>query len=157
MPDTPVLQSLAGVSALGLPSALSSRFLEPFVIATKVINVPVAKYHPLTGVTCGLKNWFGITGVRRIVLHEDVQRSIAELAALMRPTLTVVDATVGHGGHAELFARAIGVHGRLVALDVHDYVEKAGRIGNPQRLSTNRWAGSIQRLHCNLKTVSLFS
>jgi uncharacterized protein (DUF362 family) len=67
--------------------------LEPFVIATKVINVPVAKHHSLTGVTCGLKNWFGITGRMRITLHGDVQRSIAELAALMRPTLTIVDAS----------------------------------------------------------------
>jgi uncharacterized protein (DUF362 family) len=67
--------------------------LEPFVIATKIINVPVAKQHPLTGVTCGLKNWFGITGVSRLTLHGDVQRSIAELAALMRPTLTIVDAS----------------------------------------------------------------
>jgi uncharacterized protein (DUF362 family) len=67
--------------------------LEPFVLATKVINVPVAKHHPLTGVTCGLKNWFGITAVRRMMLHGDVQRSIAELAALMRPTLTIVDAS----------------------------------------------------------------
>jgi uncharacterized protein (DUF362 family) len=67
--------------------------LEPFVIATKVINVPVAKHHSLTGVTCGLKNWFGITAISRIMLHGDVQRSIAELAALMRPTLTIVDAS----------------------------------------------------------------
>jgi uncharacterized protein (DUF362 family) len=67
--------------------------LEPFVLATKVINVPVAKHHPLTGVTCGLKNWFGITAVSRILLHQDVQRAIAELAALMRPTLTIVDAS----------------------------------------------------------------
>jgi uncharacterized protein (DUF362 family) len=67
--------------------------LEPFVIATKIINVPVAKQHPLTGVTCGLKNWFGITGVSRLTFHGDVQRSIAELAALMRPTLTIVDAS----------------------------------------------------------------
>jgi uncharacterized protein (DUF362 family) len=67
--------------------------LEPFVIATKVINVPVAKTHPLTGVTVGLKNWFGITGQSRISLHGDLQHSIAELAALMRPTLTVIDAS----------------------------------------------------------------
>jgi uncharacterized protein (DUF362 family) len=67
--------------------------LEPFVIATKVINVPVAKHHSLTGVTCGLKNWFGVTAIARMMLHGDVQRSIAELAALMRPTLTIVDAT----------------------------------------------------------------
>ncbi len=67
--------------------------LEPFVIATKVINVPVAKHHPQTGVTCGLKNWIGITGKLRIMFHDDLQRSIAELAALMRPTLTIVDAS----------------------------------------------------------------
>ena len=67
--------------------------LEPFVIATKIINVPVAKHHSLTGVTCGLKNWFGVTAVQRILLHQDVHRAIAELAALMRPTLTIVDAS----------------------------------------------------------------
>jgi uncharacterized protein (DUF362 family) len=67
--------------------------LDPFVFATKIINVPVAKHHPLTGVTCGLKNWFGVTAVQRMMLHQDVQRAIAELAALMRPTLTIVDAS----------------------------------------------------------------
>jgi uncharacterized protein (DUF362 family) len=67
--------------------------LEPFVIATKVINVPTAKHHDLTGVSCGLKNWFGITAKNRMMLHTDVQRSIAELAAMMRPTLTIVDAS----------------------------------------------------------------
>ena len=67
--------------------------LDPFVVASKIINVPVAKHHPLTGVTCGLKNWFGITTKGRLLLHQNVQRAIAELAALMRPTLTIVDAT----------------------------------------------------------------
>ena len=67
--------------------------LEPFVWATKVINVPVAKHHPLTGVTAGLKNWMGITGKLRITMHEDIQRSIAELAMMMTPTLTIIDAT----------------------------------------------------------------
>ncbi len=67
--------------------------LEPFVLATKLINVPVAKHHPATGVTAGLKNWIGITSKLRFTFHEDLQRSIAELAALMRPTLTIVDAS----------------------------------------------------------------
>ncbi len=67
--------------------------LEPFVWATKIINVPVAKHHPLTGVTAGLKNWMGITGKLRMMMHEDIQRSIAELAMSMLPTLTIVDAT----------------------------------------------------------------
>ena len=67
--------------------------LDPFVIATKLINVPVAKHHSLTGATAGMKNWIGITGKLRIMFHDEIQRSIAELAALMRPTLTVVDAS----------------------------------------------------------------
>lgn len=67
--------------------------LEPFVLATKLINVPVAKHHELTGITAGLKNWIGITSKLRLTFHEDIQRSIAELAALMRPTLTIVDAS----------------------------------------------------------------
>jgi uncharacterized protein (DUF362 family) len=67
--------------------------LEPFLWATKIINVPVAKHHPLTGVTAGLKNWMGITGKLRMTMHEDIQRSIAELALMMKPTLTIVDAT----------------------------------------------------------------
>ena len=67
--------------------------LEPFVIATKVINVPTAKSHAGTGLSAGLKNWIGITGKQRVMFHAALQRSIAELAALMRPTLTVLDAS----------------------------------------------------------------
>jgi uncharacterized protein (DUF362 family) len=67
--------------------------LEPFVVATKIINVPVAKHHNLTDTTAGMKNWIGITGKLRVMFHNDLDRSIAELAALMRPTLTVVDAS----------------------------------------------------------------
>jgi uncharacterized protein (DUF362 family) len=67
--------------------------LEPFVAATKIINVPVAKHHNLTNTTAGMKNWIGITGKLRVMFHTDLDRSIAELAALMRPTLTVVDAS----------------------------------------------------------------
>ena len=67
--------------------------IEPFVVATKIINVPVAKHHPLLGATAGMKNWIGITNRLRLVFHNDLHQSIAELAALMRPTLTVVDAT----------------------------------------------------------------
>jgi len=67
--------------------------LEPFVTATKIINVPVAKHHNLTGTTAGMKNWIGITGKLRIMFHNQIEWSIAELAALMRPTLTVVDAS----------------------------------------------------------------
>jgi len=74
--------------------------VEPFVVATKIINVPVAKFHSLIGLSAGMKNWLGITNKLRLNFHNDLQRSIAELAAMMRPTLTIVDATrvLMHGG-----------------------------------------------------------
>jgi uncharacterized protein (DUF362 family) len=66
--------------------------LEPFLNADKLINVPVAKHHSLTGVTLGLKNWYGILGGRRNRLHQRIHESLADLAEFMRPTLTIIDA-----------------------------------------------------------------
>jgi uncharacterized protein (DUF362 family) len=67
--------------------------LEPFITATKIINVPCAKHHSLTRATLGMKNWYGILGGRRNQLHQRINDSVVELALLMRPTLTVMDAT----------------------------------------------------------------
>ena len=36
----------------------------PFLEADKVINLPIAKHHALTGATLGMKNWYGILGGR---------------------------------------------------------------------------------------------
>ena len=66
--------------------------LDPFLEADKVINVPIAKHHSLTGVTLGMKNWYGILGGQRRRLHQRIDESLVDLAAFMRPTLTVMDA-----------------------------------------------------------------
>ena len=66
--------------------------LEPFVAADKMINFPVAKSHSLTGVTLGMKNWYGILGGERSRLHQHIHESLADLADFMRPTLTIIDA-----------------------------------------------------------------
>jgi len=65
---------------------------EPFLEADKVINIPVAKHHSLTGVSLGLKNWYGILGGQRRRLHQRIDECLADLAAFMQPTLTVLDA-----------------------------------------------------------------
>jgi uncharacterized protein (DUF362 family) len=62
------------------------------VDADKVINVPVAKHHNLARYTGAMKNWYGVLGGRRNRLHQSIDRSIADLATFMRPTLTVIDA-----------------------------------------------------------------
>jgi uncharacterized protein (DUF362 family) len=65
----------------------------PFARATKIINVPIAKDHGSARITAGMKNWIGITQHERGRFHQSLDESIASLALLMRPTLTVVDAT----------------------------------------------------------------
>lgn len=66
--------------------------LEPFLAADKLINIPIAKHHSLTGATLGMKNWYGILGGVRHRLHQRIHESLADLAAFMRPTLTILDA-----------------------------------------------------------------
>jgi uncharacterized protein (DUF362 family) len=64
---------------------------EPFLTADKIINVPIAKHHSLTGATIGMKNWFGMLGGQRNQLHQHIHESLVDLADFVRPTLTVVD------------------------------------------------------------------
>jgi len=65
--------------------------LDPFLAADKVINIPVAKHHSLTGATLGMKNWYGILGGPRHRLHQRIHESLVDLADFMRPTLTIID------------------------------------------------------------------
>ncbi len=65
---------------------------------------------------------------RGIIQHEPVLSN--ELLDLLgpRPGETVLDATLGHGGHAGLLAAAIGSAGRLIGLDVDQAnLDRAGR------------------------------
>ena len=64
---------------------------EPFLQADKIINLPIAKHHALTGATLGFKNWYGILGGERNRLHQQIHQSLVDLAAFMLPTLTMID------------------------------------------------------------------
>ena len=57
------------------------------------INVPIAKHHGLSGLTLGLKNVMGVIGGRRGKIHHDIAQNLADLNTVVRPALTVVDAT----------------------------------------------------------------
>jgi uncharacterized protein (DUF362 family) len=66
--------------------------LQPFLDADRLINVPIAKHHSLTGVTLGMKNWYGLIGGDRNRLHQRIHESIVDLTSFAKPTLTVMDA-----------------------------------------------------------------
>ncbi len=57
------------------------------------INVPVAKHHGLSRLTLGLKNVMGIMGGNRGSIHKNLDAALADVHAVFRPHLTVVDAT----------------------------------------------------------------
>jgi uncharacterized protein (DUF362 family) len=66
--------------------------LKYFIEADKIINVPIVKNHTLSRATIGMKNLYGIIGGNRGQLHQQIHRSIVDLATFLRPTLVVVDA-----------------------------------------------------------------
>jgi uncharacterized protein (DUF362 family) len=109
----------------------SWKVFEPFLIADKVINLPIAKHHDLTGATLGFKNWYGILGGERNRLHQQIHQSLVDLAAFMLPTLTLIDCyrvllrNGPTGGNVE----DVAVHKTLVAgtdpVALDAYVAKA--------------------------------
>ncbi len=57
------------------------------------VNMPIAKHHGLSKLTLGLKNIMGVIGGDRGKIHQSLGQKIADLNTVVRPTLTVVDAT----------------------------------------------------------------
>lgn len=57
------------------------------------INVPIAKSHGIAKLTLGLKNIMGVIDGKRGLLHQNIAEKLADLNAVLRPKLTVIDAT----------------------------------------------------------------
>jgi len=61
--------------------------------ADVLIDVPIAKHHSLAGLTLAIKNLMGVIRPRgRNRLHRNLHQRLADLATVIRPTLTIVDA-----------------------------------------------------------------
>jgi uncharacterized protein (DUF362 family) len=60
--------------------------------ADKVINVPIAKHHGLAKLTMSMKNWMGMMGGSRRVIHQNLDESLVDLAMKAKPCLTILDA-----------------------------------------------------------------
>ena len=59
----------------------------------RVIGLPTAKQHARSRVSGAMKNWYGLLGGPRSLLHQDLDRVLVDLCAMMKPTLVVMDAT----------------------------------------------------------------
>ena len=60
---------------------------------TRVIGLPTAKQHARSVVSGAMKNWYGLLGGPRSLLHQDLDTVLVDLCAMMKPTLIVMDAT----------------------------------------------------------------
>ncbi len=58
-----------------------------------IVNVPIAKDHSLTGLTLGMKNLMGILVENRGRWHQRINQKLVDLAQVITPALTVIDAT----------------------------------------------------------------
>lgn len=58
----------------------------------KIINVPILKHHSLCKATLGMKNLMGIAGGNRSRFHQEIDKTLPDLAAFVKPCLVVMDA-----------------------------------------------------------------
>lgn len=67
---------------------------EPLKRCNKLIGISPVKDHHRSGASMTMKNWYGFMGGRRSVFHQYIHEFIVELAAMVRPTLVILDGTV---------------------------------------------------------------
>ncbi|HSE15258.1 MAG TPA: DUF362 domain-containing protein [Candidatus Deferrimicrobium sp.] len=78
-----------------IPNALSIRawdFYRDALEADRIVNLPIAKHHSLSGVTLGLKNMMGIMGGNRGQIHYRLSECLVDIHRRVPVALTVIDA-----------------------------------------------------------------
>lgn len=65
----------------------------PALDADVLINIPVAKHHSISSLTLSMKNLMGLMGGNRGNFHSRIDQKLADLTAVLNPTLNILDAT----------------------------------------------------------------
>jgi len=98
--------------------------------ADVVINVPIAKHHSQARLSLGMKNLLGVAKSPNR-LHNDLGQNIADLASLVRPTLTIVDAV-----------RILTAHGPTGG-SLNDVVQADTLIASHDFVAADAWAATL--------------
>ena len=91
--------------------------------ADLVVSMPKLKTHHWMGMTCALKNLFGVVpgavyGWPKNILHfRGIDNSILDLAATVRPGLSIVDAVIGMEGDGPIMGTAKAVGCVVIGVD----------------------------------------
>lgn len=65
---------------------------EPMAKIDTLIGLAPLKDHHRSGASMTMKNWYGFLGGRRNIFHQQIHTIIAELAAMVEPSLVILDA-----------------------------------------------------------------
>jgi uncharacterized protein (DUF362 family) len=102
--EVPLRSWFTGMRSLSLPVSV--------LAADVVVSLPKLKTHHWAGLTCGMKNLFGVVpgavyGWPKNILHlHGIDASILDLVATVRPSLTIVDAITAMEGDGPIMGRA---------------------------------------------------
>ncbi|MBN1444354.1 MAG: DUF362 domain-containing protein [Planctomycetes bacterium] len=107
------------------------QFYKDALEADCYINVPIAKHHRSATLTIGLKNILGIVGGNRGELHTSLGQKLADLNTVVRPHLTIVDAT-------RILLRNGPVGGNLEDVKVLDTI-----IASPDTVAVDAYATTL--------------
>lgn len=94
---------------------------QEILTADVVINVPVAKHHSLARLSLGAKNLLGVI-LSPGRMHANLGQRTADLASLVRPTLTVVDAVRTLMAHGPTGGNLDDVRLSNTVIASHDFV-----------------------------------
>jgi uncharacterized protein (DUF362 family) len=123
---TALRSSYTGMNRLLLPVTMLD--------ADMVVTMPKLKTHHWAGLTCSMKNLFGVVpgavyGWPKNLLHMNgIERSILDLAATVRPQLSIVDAVIGMEGDGPIMGTPKPVGAILMGTDIVAVDATAARI-----------------------------
>jgi uncharacterized protein (DUF362 family) len=122
----PLRSWFTALPALSLPRSLLD--------ADVVVSMPKLKTHHWAGITCSMKNLFGVVpgavyGWPKNLLHfRGIDESILDLAATVRPHLAIVDGVVGMEGDGPIMGKPKTVGMILMGTDLVAVDASAARV-----------------------------
>ena len=141
--EVPLRSWFTGMRSLSLPVSLLN--------ADLVVSLPKLKTHHWAGITCSMKNFFGVVpgavyGWPKNLLHlHGIDASILDITATVRPGLTIVDAIVGMEGDGPIMGTPRPVGALLMGTDPVAVDACAARVMGlvPERLPYLATAGEF--------------
>ena len=116
------LVNLSSTPAVMISGVVGSRKVQvsmPRILLDNVdcfVSVPVLKVHAMTSVTLSMKNLWGcVPDPMRCLYHNNLDRKLALLTRMLKPTICIVDGTYALDGHGPMFGDPIRLDLLLLA------------------------------------------